>query len=167
MKNGISDRMKAYERACEVKLTRRLPMIIRLDGKAFHSWVKKTGCVRPFDHTLMEMMAGLTKYLCENISGSCYALRASLCVRWVMARNTMPPTSFPEVRAGVLLSEEESRAIECLLILKAGAKESERIVPEKALEELLRDRFDEVRANKWPTSTHTNNLSVITQIFQE
>lgn len=69
MKHGISDRMKVYERASETRLTRRLSMIIRLDGKAFHSWVKKTGCVRPFDHTLMDMMAGLTKYLCENISG--------------------------------------------------------------------------------------------------
>jgi len=70
MKSGISDRMKEYERASEIKLTRRLPMIIRLDGKAFHSWVRKTGCVRPFDHALMDMMAGLTKYLCENVSGT-------------------------------------------------------------------------------------------------
>jgi len=70
MKNGLSDRMKTYERASEVRLTRRLPMIIRLDGKAFHSWTKKSGCTRPFDHTLMDMMAGLAQYLCSNISGA-------------------------------------------------------------------------------------------------
>ena len=79
----------------------------------------------------------------------------------------MPPTSFADVRAGVLLSEEENRVIERLLMLKAGAKESERIVPDKALDGLLRDRVDEVQGNRWPTSTHINNLSVITQIFQE
>ncbi len=69
-KNSIGDRMKEYERASEARLPRRLPMIIRLDGKAFHSWTKKTGCAKPFDHTLMDMMAELTKYLCENISGT-------------------------------------------------------------------------------------------------
>lgn len=69
-RNNLSDRMKEYERAGEVRLTRRLPMIIRLDGKAFHSWTRKTGCVRPFDHALMDMMAGLTQYLAENVSGT-------------------------------------------------------------------------------------------------
>lgn len=69
-KNSIGDRMKAYERASELRLTRRLPMIIRLDGKAFHSWTRKTGCEKPFDHRLMDMMAELTKYLCENIAGA-------------------------------------------------------------------------------------------------
>ena len=69
-KTGLGDRMKEYERASDVKLTRRLPMIIRLDGKAFHSWTKKSGCMRPFDHRLIDMMSGLTKYLCENIGGS-------------------------------------------------------------------------------------------------
>ncbi len=69
-RNSLSDRMKEYERVSELKLTRRLPMIVRLDGKAFHSWTKKSGCVRPFDHHLMQMMAGLTCYLAENISGA-------------------------------------------------------------------------------------------------
>lgn len=68
--SNLGDRMKGYERASEVKLARRLPMVIRLDGKAFHSWTRKTGCTRPFDHLLMDMMAGLTKFLCEEISGS-------------------------------------------------------------------------------------------------
>ncbi|MCQ2391551.1 MAG: tRNA(His) guanylyltransferase Thg1 family protein [Kiritimatiellae bacterium] len=86
--------MKEYERASEIKLTRRLPMIIRLDGKAFHSWVKKTGCVRPFDHTLMGMMAGLTKYLSENISGTVLGYtqsdEISLLVRDDQAIDTEP-----------------------------------------------------------------------------
>ena len=69
-KNNLGERMKEYERASEVKLTHRLPMIIRLDGKAFHSWTKKSGCARPFDHRLMDMMFGLAQYLCENIGGA-------------------------------------------------------------------------------------------------
>lgn len=94
MKSGISDRMKGYERTSEMRLTRRLPMIIRLDGKAFHSWVKKTGCVRPFDHALMDMMAGLTKYLCENIGGAVLGYtqsdEISLLVRDDQAIDTEP-----------------------------------------------------------------------------
>ena len=68
--SSLGNRMKEYERASEVRLTRRLPMIVRLDGRAFHSWTKKSGCIRPFDHDLMAMMAGLTKYLCEEIGGA-------------------------------------------------------------------------------------------------
>ena len=69
-KNSLGDRMKEYERTSDVKLVRRLPMIVRLDGKAFHSWTKKSGCVRPFDHTCINMMSGLAQYLCENIGGA-------------------------------------------------------------------------------------------------
>lgn len=68
--NNLSDRMKEYERSFELRMMRRIPMIIRLDGKSFHSWTKKTGCVRPFDNKLIDMMSLLTKYLCENISGA-------------------------------------------------------------------------------------------------
>ena len=69
-KNSLGDRMKEYERTSDTRLVRRLPMIVRLDGKAFHSWTKKTGCVRPFDRTFTELMAGLAQYLCENIGGA-------------------------------------------------------------------------------------------------
>ena len=49
-KNSLGNRMKEYERISDFRLVRRLPMVVRLDGKAFHSWTKKTGCVRPFDY---------------------------------------------------------------------------------------------------------------------
>ena len=32
--SSLGNRMKEYERASEVRLTRRLPMIVRLDGRA-------------------------------------------------------------------------------------------------------------------------------------
>ena len=76
-KNNLGERMKEYERTSDVKLTRRLPMIIRLDGKAFHSWTKKSGCVRPFDHRLMDMMSALTRYL-----------TSTQCVRWTLSSIT-------------------------------------------------------------------------------
>jgi len=39
-KTSIGNRMKAYEKVATTKLTRRTPVIIRLDGKAFHTWTK-------------------------------------------------------------------------------------------------------------------------------
>lgn len=66
-KDSLGDRMKTYEGVTRNHLTRRTPVIIRVDGKAFHSFTK--GFQRPFDMVLMESMWETTKYLCENIQG--------------------------------------------------------------------------------------------------
>lgn len=61
-------RMKEfYEQIPKTKLMRRTPVIIRIDGKAFHSFTK--GFKRPFDDVLIESMQQTMKYLCENIQG--------------------------------------------------------------------------------------------------
>lgn len=73
----LSDRMKEYERAYDIQMTRRIPIIIRLDGRAFHSWTRRVGCKKPFDDGLMELMANTTKYLCENISGCIFGYTQS------------------------------------------------------------------------------------------
>lgn len=59
--------MKTYEAVPKVKLVRRMPVIIRLDGKAFHTFTR--GFVKPFDAVLMKTMNDTMKYLCENIQG--------------------------------------------------------------------------------------------------
>ena len=67
-KSGLGNRMKEnYENRTRFKLTRRLPVIIRLDGKAFHTYTK--GLEKPFDEGLIEDMAETTRFLCENIMG--------------------------------------------------------------------------------------------------
>jgi len=66
-KVSIGDRMKGYEDVSRIYLTKRNPIIIRIDGKAFHSFTR--GFQRPFDGILMETMAETAKYLCENVSG--------------------------------------------------------------------------------------------------
>lgn len=66
MKYGNLDkRMKKYENISRIYLTEKMPVIIRLDGKAFHSFTK--GFNRPFDDILMRTMQETTKYLCANI----------------------------------------------------------------------------------------------------
>ena len=67
-KDSLGDRMKEnYENRSKTYLTRRTPCIIRLDGKAFHSFTK--GFNRPYDHILHKSMEATLKYLCENIQG--------------------------------------------------------------------------------------------------
>lgn len=64
----IHDRMKHnYEEVSKYRLTRRTPVIIRLDGKAFHTFTK--GFKRPYDEIFHEAMNKTMKYLCENIQG--------------------------------------------------------------------------------------------------
>ena len=64
----IDDRMKDYyEHRSKTYLTRRIPVIIRLDGKAFHTLTK--GLERPFDKILHNTMNKTMKYLCSHIQG--------------------------------------------------------------------------------------------------
>jgi predicted nucleotidyltransferase len=79
----------------------------------------------------------------------CYALRASLCVQWIFKRETMPPTAFADVVAGVSLADAQRDAISRLLALKAATSEKARTIPEPALSALLEDRYDEVRNHSW------------------
>lgn len=66
--DNLGTRMKAfYEQVPKTKLMRRTPVIIRIDGKAFHTFTR--GFKRPFDDVLIKTMQETTKYLCENIQG--------------------------------------------------------------------------------------------------
>lgn len=58
-------RMKNYEKVTDQKLIRRMPVLIRIDGRAFHTFTK--GFNKPFDDILINAMKETTKYLCENV----------------------------------------------------------------------------------------------------
>ena len=67
-KDDLGNRMKTnYEQIPKTKLMRRCPVIIRLDGKSFHSFTR--GFKKPFDEILIKSMQETMKYLCENIQG--------------------------------------------------------------------------------------------------
>lgn len=65
--SDIAKRMKEYESVSKTRLIKRMPVIIRIDGKTFHTFTK--GFKRPFDEVLINTMQETTKYLCENIQG--------------------------------------------------------------------------------------------------
>lgn len=67
-KTTLGDRMKNnYENISRYYLTRRMPIITRIDGKSFHTFTK--GFKKPFDDILVKTMQETMEYLCENIQG--------------------------------------------------------------------------------------------------
>ena len=67
-KTTLGDRMKNnYENITRYYLTRRMPVIIRIDGKAFHTFTRRFK--KPFDDIFVKTMQETMKYLCENIQG--------------------------------------------------------------------------------------------------
>ena len=66
--DALVDRMKEYyENRSKSYLTRRTPVIIRIDGCHFHSFCR--GLRKPYDPTFIKAMQLTTKDLCENIQG--------------------------------------------------------------------------------------------------
>lgn len=74
-RDSLGDRMKTYEKVNRTYLTRRMPAIIRLDGKAFHSFTRNF--CKPFDDVLVRTMQQTMKYLCENIQGCVFGYTQS------------------------------------------------------------------------------------------
>lgn len=69
MVDSLGNRMKEnYENISKTRLTRRMPVIIRIDGKAFHTFCR--GFEKPFDYILMSTMKDVTLELCKNIQNA-------------------------------------------------------------------------------------------------
>jgi tRNA(His) 5'-end guanylyltransferase len=69
MRDDLGNRMKEnYENRTRISLPRRSYTVIRIDGKAFHTYTK--GLNRPFDRRLIEDMNATAAYLCKNIMGA-------------------------------------------------------------------------------------------------
>ena len=62
IKDALGDRMKHnYEEVSKTRLTRRVPVIIRLDGAHFHTVTR--GFKKPFDEVMIKTMQDTMKYL--------------------------------------------------------------------------------------------------------
>lgn len=72
---SIGTRMREYEHVTRTYLPRRIPAIIRVDGKAFHSFTK--GLEKPFDNFFRNVMQLTMQYMCENIQGCMFGYTQS------------------------------------------------------------------------------------------
>lgn len=66
-KDSLGDRMKTFEDAYRTHLPIRMPVIIRVDGKAFHTYTKS--CKRPVDQGLVKCMDQTAIELCKQVQG--------------------------------------------------------------------------------------------------
>ena len=72
----LGQRMKTfYEQVPKTRLVRRMPVAIRLDGKAFHTFTR--GFQKPFDEVLGNAMVRTMEYLCKNIQGCVFGYTQS------------------------------------------------------------------------------------------
>lgn len=68
-KDALGDRMKSYyEDRTRYFIPRKTFGLIRIDGKAFHTYTK--GLEKPFDTGLISDMNETARFLCENIQGA-------------------------------------------------------------------------------------------------
>lgn len=69
MKDDLGNRMKSfYEDKTRFYLCRKTNHVLRIDGKAFHSYTK--GLNRPFDEDFIADMNETAKFLCSEIQGA-------------------------------------------------------------------------------------------------
>jgi tRNA(His) 5'-end guanylyltransferase len=66
-KDSLGDRIKTYENVSRIFLTRRTPVIIRVDGKAFSTLTKK--CDKPYDKRFMDSMLSSAVEVSKKIQG--------------------------------------------------------------------------------------------------
>ncbi|MFI6937687.1 tRNA(His) guanylyltransferase Thg1 family protein [Streptomyces sp. NPDC050418] len=74
-RTALGDRMKRYEAAARHVLPRRTYTVLRVDGRAFHSYLR--GAEKPFDEGFMADMSAVAEALCQEISGSVFAYTQS------------------------------------------------------------------------------------------
>lgn len=82
----IGDRMKGYEKAYNIVMPVRLPVIIRLDGKAFHTLTR--GCNKPFDDNVINAMNEASKAILKGVQGVKFIYTQSDEIN-VLVRNDM------------------------------------------------------------------------------
>ena len=73
--SNLDKRMKRYEAASDVVLTRRMPVVLRFDGSHFHTFTK--GFAKPFDEIMMRTMQDTMIELCQNIQGAVFGYTQS------------------------------------------------------------------------------------------
>lgn len=71
MDRELADRIKGYENVYRQTLEEGKPFVIRVDGRAFHTYTKD--CVAPFDIRFHEAMDNVGVALCEEIQGAVMA----------------------------------------------------------------------------------------------
>jgi tRNA(His) 5'-end guanylyltransferase len=131
-----------YEKRAQTTLYRRIPVIIRLDGKCFHSFCKRFD--KPYDEFLNFTLNNVMKFLCENIQGTKLAARHSDEISLLL-------TDFDTLQTDAFFDYEVQKI--CSIVASMTTSEfCRKLIYEKYPGEVVTEkkmylRYDE----KWPT----------------
>lgn len=73
----LGDRMKQYENVTRNYLMTKQPVIVRLDGRAFHSYCKQKWVEGPFDEKIIKAFQASTLKLCDSVQNVEFAYHQS------------------------------------------------------------------------------------------
>lgn len=68
MISDMSKRFRDYEKAFDVVLPRRMPVLIRIDGRSFHTYARRFE--KPFSDEMRELMDRAAVAVCEEAQGA-------------------------------------------------------------------------------------------------
>ena len=79
---SLGDRMKWYERRYAHQVMPMLPVLARVDGRAFSKFTE--GLARPFDERMSQLMVETTKFLVEETNARCgYTQSDEISLVWL------------------------------------------------------------------------------------
>lgn len=82
--DSLGDRMKEYEAVSADTLMRRTPVVVRVDGRAFHSLTKRVKMEKPYDIRMMRVMADVADRMAREMSNTVLAYAQSDEISFVM-----------------------------------------------------------------------------------
>ena len=92
VRDNLCARMETfYEQVQKTKLTKRTPVAICIDGRAFHTFTREFK--KPFDELLIKTMQETMKYLCKNIQGCVFGYTQSDEIILILADYQTPTSS--------------------------------------------------------------------------
>lgn len=74
---ALEDRMRHYEAISNPSLVRRVPVIVRIDGRAFHGVTSKNFKCGEYDHNFIRVMTWVMQLVAEDIQGCKFAYTQS------------------------------------------------------------------------------------------
>lgn len=154
MKKTLGERMKEYEAVTDVKLIKNMPVIIRLDGRAFHTFTK--GFEKPFDRIFSDCMGKTMKYLCENINNCVFGYTQSDEITLVLFDKDENSETWFDNRLQKIVSISASMAtlqFNKIFLEYYNCQKEQNISPKK----LFMAMFD-ARAFNIPTEDVVNNI---------
>jgi tRNA(His) 5'-end guanylyltransferase len=163
-KDSLGNRMKKYEDVYKQNLVPNMPVVLRIDGKAFHTFTKKMK--KPFDDLLINTMQKTMVSLCSDIQGAKFGYTQSDEITIVIKLDDIRSQMFFDGKVQKILSITASKATKYfnkhfydnVNLLKSGKSDFENVVELNIYENKLFQAEFDCRVMNIPEGDLINNL---------